>query len=216
MPTRHCKRLARTARGLFACFAALLLSHCALLPGPAPSAPINQQAHEQRLRAIKHWQLQAKVGLRSATQNGSARLNWQQAPGDFKISLSGPLGQGRVELTGNANGVVLTQPDSPTLHAASAEQLLYQQTGWNLPVSLLTDWLLGLPALALPVDDLTRNKNGLLSDLSQAGWQLKYSDYRSVKTVFLPSKIIATRTLEDQQSVRLVIAVYDWHISHKP
>ncbi|WP_049722346.1 lipoprotein insertase outer membrane protein LolB [Gilvimarinus polysaccharolyticus] len=197
-----------------ALLAILLLSRCAQLPGPAPAAPVDQQAHEQRVRAINQWQLQAKAGLRSPAQNGSARLDWQQTPDNFQISLSGPLGQGRVELNGNSEGVTLTQPDSAPLHSASAEALLYEQTGWELPVSLLTDWLLGLPALTLPIDNLTRDDNGLLSTLSQAGWQLSYANYQAVETVFLPSRLIASRKLDNDQELRLVIAVYDWRIEN--
>ncbi|BFM20075.1 lipoprotein insertase outer membrane protein LolB [Gilvimarinus japonicus] len=210
MPTHQFNATVRAVKTTAALLAILLLSHCAQTPGPAPTEPVNSLAHEQRLRTIKQWHLKAKAGLRSPAQNGSARLDWQQNPDDFYISLSGPLGQGRVALNGDPNSVTLTQPDAEPLRAASAEALLYQQTGWELPVSLLTDWLLGLPAQTLPIDNLTRDHNGLLKTLNQAGWQLSYSGYQAVNDVFLPGKIIATRELDDKQSMRLVIAVYDW------
>jgi outer membrane lipoprotein LolB len=197
-------------KAIAAIAAVLVLSRCAPLPGPAPSAAVDPLAHEQRLRALEHWHLQAKAGLRSPGQNGSARLSWQQAPQHFFISLSGPLGQGRVTLNGTPAGVTLTQAGAPTQHAASARQLLQQHTGWDLPINLLTDWLLGLPALTQPVEQLTRTDNGLLKTLQQAGWQLSYSRYQAVGEVFLPSKIIATRTLNPTQSIRLVIAVHHW------
>lgn len=190
--------------------AMLFLSRCAPLPGPAPGAAVDPLVHEQRLRALEHWHLQAKAGWRSPGQNGSARLNWQQARQHFFISLSGPLGQGRVTLNGTPERVTLTPADGLTQRADSARQLLQQQTGWDLPISLLTDWLLGLPALTQPVGQLTRTDNGLLNTLQQADWQLSYSHYRAVGEVFLPGKIIATRTLNHTQSIRLVIAVHDW------
>ncbi|WP_052481165.1 lipoprotein insertase outer membrane protein LolB [Gilvimarinus agarilyticus] len=206
----------RKTQTLIALLAVLLLTRCANVPsntGAPPEGPVDTQAHEERLRAISQWHLQAKAGLRSPEQNGSARLDWRHSPSSFDISLSGPLGQGRVELKGTPEGVVLTQPDSEPLRAESAEALLYQQTGWDLPVGLLADWLLGLPATKQPVDDLKRNDNGLLKTLSQAGWQLSYLNYQSVADVFLPGKVIATRELDNEQRIRLVIAVYDWHVT---
>ena len=206
----------RITQTLIALLAILLLTRCANLPdtGAPPAGPIDTQAHEQRLRAIAQWHLQAKAGLRSPEQNGSARLDWQHSSSDFQISLSGPLGQGRVELKSTPEGVVLTQPDSEPLYATSAEALLYQQTGWDLPVSLLADWLLGLPATERPIDNLKRTDNGLLASLTQAGWQLSYLNYQAVADVYLPGKVIATRELGNDQRIRLVVAVYDWQVTY--
>jgi|SRR5690554_2455309 len=188
--------------------AALGLASCARLP-QAPLEPVQWQTHRAQVEALQHWTVQGKVGLRSPEHQGSARLRWQQTPESYQIRLSGPLGAGAVLLSGSDDHAQLEQAGEAPLYASSAEELLYQSTGWHLPLAPLSFWIRGLPARDLPVDQLHFNEHHLLAELHQGDWQLYYSHYGLQGEVFLPGRIVARHS---QTQVTLV--VHTWQLPH--
>ena len=65
--------------------------------------PSAWQAHKQQLTPIDAWQINGKLGIRSAKDSGSAVLFWLQRQDYFDIHLSGPLGQGSTRQIGRAH-----------------------------------------------------------------------------------------------------------------
>lgn len=193
-------------RLLIALTASILLGGCA-------SAPVsighidNWARYQQRLQQQEHWQLSAKLGVRSPSENGSAYLNWQQQSSRYNIHLSGPLGQGSVHIDGSPSRVTLNRAGEPELSAASAEQLLEQTLGWSAPIAQLKYWVRGLPAPGTSAVQ-THNPQGALASLRQSGWTLNYSRYRAVGNFLLPGKITAR-----QNELKLTLIIKDWDIS---
>lgn len=193
-------------RLLLALLACLALTHCAQLP-KAPEEPVRWQQHRAQVEALQSWTLSGKVGIRSAEENGSARLRWQQAPSHYQVQLSGPLGQGTVRISGSEGGARLEQSGEPPLEASSGEQLLYEATGWTLPLEQLTAWVRGIPADTLPIEHMHFDEHHLLAELHQAGWQLSYSRYGLYQEAYLPGRIVATR-----EDIRLTLLIHDWQV----
>lgn len=187
--------------------ACLTLAHCAQVPR-APEEPVEWQAHRARVEALQHWTLQGKVGMRSAEHQGSARLHWQQAPAQYQVRLSGPLGSGSVLISGSGNSARLEQAGEEPLEADSAEELLYQASGWVLPLEQLTAWVRGIPARDLPVDKLRLNDHRLLAELHQGGWQLSYANYGLHRDTYLPGRIVARHP-----QARLTLVIHTWQVS---
>jgi len=184
---------------------ALLL---ALVAGCArqPLQPVDSWSeHKAAAEQIGHWQMNGKLGARLPDNNGSARLRWQQEQEDFHINLSGPFGQGRVIIETFDEGVRLRQGGDPPLEAASAEELMWQATGWALPVEHLVYWVRGIPAPEAPYHIAEHTEEGFMKSLTQNGWQLDYSDYRATDAVPLPGRIVASR-----DDIRLTLVIYRW------
>lgn len=173
-----------------------------------PLQPVTDwRGHEAAAQSLQHWQLSGKLGVRLPDDSGSARLRWRQSPDDYRIDLSGPFGQGRVIIESTETGVRLRQGGEPPVEADSAETLMWQTTGWQIPVAELTYWVRGIPAPDSRHRVLERTPQGLLKTLRQSGWTLHYSDYATSGQLPLPGRIIAER-----QDTRLTLIIYDWSL----
>lgn len=176
--------------------------------------PPNLLAHQQTLQTVDHWQLNGKLGIRTATDSGSASLKWSQAKQDYHINLSGPLGQKRMVITGKPGKVTLEEAGQKTLTAKSAEALIKKTSGWTLPVAQLAYWVKGVPAPREKITRLETNNLGLIDQLEQGGWLISYSNYRHWDVhgtqLTMPQKIIA-----QYRDVRLILAIHEWQMEAK-
>jgi outer membrane lipoprotein LolB len=167
----------------------------------------------------KHWRVNGKLAIRTLSPSGGSssaqalRFDWQQQAQDYNVTLSGPLGFGRVTVTQQNQRIYLSQgslsqgslsKDKNAIEANDIDQLFAQQTGWALPISYLRYWALGLPA---PEQAFTLNKNSQaqLIGFKQDGWQINYPSITLAAPYPLPSKMIASN-----KHFTLVIAFKHW------
>lgn len=186
---------------------ALLVAGCATSPpgadhGPPPGA-------EPGISEYPVWQLRGRVSLVRENQGWHAGMNWREAYGWYRLSLFGPLGQGAVEVEGEAAGLVrLRTADGHEHMAHDADALVESATGWRFPVSGIRYWVRGAPAPDGHVDRAMRDERGRLLQLEQAGWDIRYTRYESVDGRDWPTRLQLSRT---DLSVRLVID--EWIVS---
>lgn len=177
----------------------LLLSGCAAVP---PAGPPGADTFTTADRAaITNWQFHGRVSLTQGEQGWHAGLDWENRADQYRLQVSGPLGQGAMLLTGDGHGVTLVDDEGRVYTAADAEGLLLQVAGWHLPVSGLQYWVRGLPVPHAPVE-ATRDAEGRLQQLVQSGWTITYQRYQDVAGSAWPSKM---RLERDELAVRLVI-----------
>lgn len=180
----------------------LLLAGCAVrAPLPEPAAEAAWLAHRASLQGLTHWQVQGRVAVRAGEEGWSAHFDWQQQGEDYRIRLRGPFGQGAVELHGNPGGVWLKHSDRPEVFALDPETLLERETGWRLPVSGLSAWLLGLPVAEVDAD-YQWDAQGALLEIDQDGWHIDYSRYQQNGALRLPVRM---RLERNTLQVRFVI-----------
>ena len=160
----------------------------------------------EQLLAKTKWQAKGKIGIRQDGKAHSAYFDWQNHNQNYVIRISGALGVGGAKLEKQAGNIILTTKKD-TLRAHSAEALLDQSLGWSMPVSDLSFWIKGLAAPSLSADQHEIGDNGELLSLEQAGWQINYSDYSSVKGYQLPGKIKAQR-----DNIKITLIVKNWKI----
>jgi len=185
---------------------ALWLTACSSFkPQPAAPAPGSWDEYQQRVAALDNWALDGKIGIRTAAESHSARLQWQQHPSDYQILLSGPLGQGGARIEGSGEGVVIDVAGEGRYAARSPEQLLQQLLGWSFPVSEANYWIRGLPAPGLPYTPTFRENR--LETLEQGGWMIHYSGYSQDAGPGLPERITLQRA---DLSIRIIIK--DWEL----
>lgn len=196
-------------RRLLTLLPALLLAGCGGLPELPPPSPQAQAAWEQhnlRLAELDHWQMQGRFSLTAGDENWTGTMTWNQSPGDVRIQLSSPMGQGLIALTETAEGAVLEMADDRTYRGESGEALFRDTVGWDLPLDTLGQWLLGRPD---PDRDFrTRlSERGLVTSLYQGPWQAEYPAYHQDLQPPLPRKLQLTR-----RGVKLKLVVDRWSI----
>ncbi|KEQ18852.1 hypothetical protein GZ78_01945 [Endozoicomonas numazuensis] len=170
----------------------LWLSGCVTAPKPEAAHSESQRqslwkTHQQQLKALDDWSLKGRLGLRVPGQSGSLSLEWQQNNGQYLIYLDGPLGQSVAKIKGQSGAVEL-EASGQRYSGVSPEGLLFELTGWDLPVSLLRYWVVGLPS---PESDsnIQLNNQGYPALISQQGWQVEYLQYKDFSGVTLPARI---------------------------
>jgi outer membrane lipoprotein LolB len=186
-----------------AALAILALTGCA----PAPTRPPVADAeaawaqHRAILAKVSAWRLNGNLAVEARGDGGQGRVDWRQRDDVFDIRLSGPLGSGTVRLNGDREGATLTV-NGERLRDADPSWLLYQQTGWWIPVESLRWWALGLPAPDMPAAWVLDDQ-GRLARLEQNGWTIRFDGYRAERGgVQVPGRLMASA--EDAE-VRLVV-----------
>jgi outer membrane lipoprotein LolB len=181
---------------------ALLLAACASQPPRAPvaSRELAWQERQTSLQRIDRWQLTGRLALQSGDEGGTVTLIWQQQPESYQIRLVAPLGQGSLQLEGDADGVILRNSEGRSAIAANAETLLQAEVGWRIPVKDLRYWVVGLAAPGNSRIEL--DQYGRLARLNQDGWEVTFLDYTMVGNTELPARIFVT---DHQARVRLII-----------
>ena len=203
-------------RSLFIMLLCSLLSSCANLnKSTPPNNGLNDDLSGSAAELLnRHWQVNGKLAIRTLSSNAAKptaqalRFDWQQQAQDYKVTLFGPLGFGRVTVTQQNQRIYLSQ-DKNAIEADDIDQLFAQQTGWALPISYLRYWALGLPA---PEQAFTFNKNSQaeLIGFKQDGWQIHYPSITLAAPYLLPSKMVASN-----KHFKLVIAFKHWQFPLK-
>ncbi len=168
-------------------------------PGPAPGG----------------FELRGKMGIVRGDESYSARFLWRQDGSDFSIDLWGPLGQGRVLLTGRRDFLELRDGDGTVVSSGTPESVMQRHLGWSLPLAVLPEWVRGRPAPSPAASALTWDTAGQLSGFTQLGWQVELARYAQHSDsggaggspLLLPHRVTAS-----QGSYRVRLAVSDWRI----
>lgn len=173
---------------------AALLAACSTVP---TGAPLNGRS------AVTDFAVDGRFALRverdgEPAQSASGRLSWQHQQGGDRVLIANPLGGGVAEIElGRSARLVLN--DGQVREAADADQLLFEATGYALPVSRLAGWLLARPAAAgqVEVDALGRPLR-----LVEAGWHIDYV-YPDARPDALPSRLTLRRPGDIEVRLRL-------------
>lgn len=149
----------------------------------------------------ENWALTGKMAVRNATEASSFNVDWEQRAQDFDIELSGPLGQGAVQINGKPGTVTLTKGDDQVTRSTLRE-LAYEITDLDLPLDYLQYWVRArpYPGIEATIDrDATSRQ---VQSITQSGWQVDYPLYFNETGESLPRRIDFAR---NGSSGRLVI-----------
>src|SRR3990167_1167624 len=186
-------------RILFVSILLLLLSACVNLsvthtPQSFQWKPPSQRAAE--LSKITAWR---KVGAFSITLSDHTRqiahFDWENTAKTYRLVISSALNLYHLTITKTPHGKITLLKNGRFLASAnSAEQLMQQAIGWSLPVSPLKAWILGTPASG-GVYHASYDVYGHILTLTQFGWKITYSDYKTGNNdVDFPQRIILKRS----------------------
>ncbi|MGB5258905.1 MAG: lipoprotein insertase outer membrane protein LolB [Gammaproteobacteria bacterium] len=177
----------------------LLLAGCATTPVAVKVTSLEVFPAPGELPA--HWQLSGRLSLTQGETGWHGGVDWTQAPGSYRLRVSGPLGQGGFLLSGNEQGVLLLDAGQRTYAAPDADTLLTNVTGWKLPVTGMRYWVRAIPDPASQFE-AEIDAEGRLEQLSQAGWVIRYTSYHTTGDGRWPARLALVR---DDVAVRMVI-----------
>ncbi|MCP4842190.1 MAG: outer membrane lipoprotein LolB [Halieaceae bacterium] len=183
-------RRAPTSTFLPLLFLALTLAGCAGLDRPAEAPAGDWNTHRQQLISLDQWRAEGKVALRSAQGADSASLMWQQHGDNTDLLLSGPIGLGATRIHSDGKHLDINRGGELQRIDISSPDAIARATGWDLPLAALRHWLKGAPAPDLAIQSLDLDpKQGLLSHLRQADWDIHYQHYREFDGLRLPTRL---------------------------
>ncbi|MEQ8954082.1 MAG: lipoprotein insertase outer membrane protein LolB [Gammaproteobacteria bacterium] len=182
------------------------LAECTTVAPPAEENS-NWAQLRNRLQALDNWQLRGRVNVRYDNESHTPRIDWQQQGEDYRIRLWGSFNAGNTLITGRP-GYVLMEQDGESLEAATPEDLILQQLGYELPVSYLEYWVRGLPAPGNS-SGLSFNELNQLVQFRQDDWTVSFADIRQYDDLTLPRRIEVTRPRND---IRLRFVGLNWTV----
>lgn len=181
-------------------FFLLLGAGCATLPAEGP--------------AEDGFDLRGKLGVVQADESFSARFLWRQQAAAFTIDLWGPLGQGRVQLSGDEHTLELRDSDGSVVSSGAPESVMNRHLGWSLPLAVLPHWVRGRPAPNTRVAARVQDDAGRLTAFRQLGWQVELERYQCLDdaatddaAACLPHRVTARRG-----EYRVRLAISEWQI----
>jgi outer membrane lipoprotein LolB len=161
--------------------------------------------NQDRLSNLASWQFDGRFSVRHNKGANSANLTWLQEGDHYLLKISGPLEQGTVFIRGDKNSVSYKDSKGVTDTAKTPEALLAKHTQYELPISSLRYWILGLPDPSHAYD-LNIAPSGDLRRLKQHGWDIHYEAFVTDDPYRLPGKI----TLK-HPNLNLVISIHEWN-----
>lgn len=185
----------RAAPFLFILAVTVVSGGCSTMaPAPLPvtSTPISPENYDAFAGSIENWTLQGRLAVNRDGQGWNASLRWAQQLDAYHIDLSGPFGQGAAELQGNGQHMRAQLAGEEFVREGDPAQLMNQAVGWDVPVTSLRYWVLGL---ADPSQPAVRRWDpyGRPVALEQMGWVIEYTRHREDAVAPLPTRLTATR-----------------------
>ena len=190
----------------------LLLAGCAIQPDAPPSKTTHQPANwletKIAVEQINAWTIEGKIGVKQPDRSDSAIINrWQQIEDQFIIELSSTImGIGSTKIVGSPKALKITDNNDETTQSDNPQLLLYQHTGWILPLDLLPYWVKGIPAPAM-TDSMEFDLSGDLASFKQAGWNISLSRFKQINQYRLPGKIKL-----QSKDVRIILVINEWQL----
>ncbi|AWH28162.1 MULTISPECIES: lipoprotein insertase outer membrane protein LolB [Stenotrophomonas] len=172
----------------------------------SPAAERAEEARVQALRAQPDYAFQGRVAVSKGKNGGSGRIDWVQQGSEYRVQLSAPVTRQSWTLQGDAlqGGARLEGLGDGPRTGDDARLLLLDATGWDIPVSELSDWTRGLVLRGSGESAVERDAEGRPRRMQQAGWLIQYLDWYPAQDgrPALPRRIEASR---EDAKVRLLV-----------
>ncbi len=178
-------------------------SHPPLLSAPAqpPEALFPEKPIVTPVDAVTRpdialiWSASGKMAIHLTQPDGHESAGtiyyvWQQHGNLYRITLSGPLGQGRTVIEGTPERVTLDSAKTGHMEASTPENLMQSALGWSAPVSYLRKWIQGLPATDQA--ETVADETGILKTSLESPWQADFKSWQPAGKFLLPEKVVIT------------------------
>lgn len=197
--------------GLSLLWMGLVLGLVAACASPRPMVSTDGlMAPEQWFDQHPQWRLQGRIALSDGQSGGQVSMGWRQSGESATIDLRAGFGRQWWRLSFNQSEASLESSEQQTFLASEPEALVYEATGWPIPIKAFGQWVKGLPSAR--DEALVFDGAGRLVGLVYEGWDVELSGYELAwgeggQAVELPSRF------EFQKAplrIRVVLNRWDW------
>ncbi|MEM7378732.1 MAG: lipoprotein insertase outer membrane protein LolB [Pseudomonadota bacterium] len=194
--------------------ALVVLTGCATPEKPlilsldATAVTARQEMRDRQLQTLPSWRFTGRVKVEGNERPTTAEIQWTKRGEESRITLSGPGGYRASTLDVSPGNVVLRRAEGDVIRAVDPDQLIEKLVGWPMPLSLMNDWVLGLPG---PANVLARDSQAHLERTQYREWDGQLGGYRTVDEIAMPHRIRVT-----DGHLRVAISVRQWEIGLKP
>lgn len=182
----------------------LILTSCATIKQQVRTEPADWLAEQQKRQQIKIWEIRGRLGIQTESNGGTMDIIWKQSGQGFSIRLIAPLGAGTYLIQGDNNLAEIRFPDGQKKTVSNVDEVFSSAIEVDLPANAVKDWIRGLPATSLSVEDISWNEQGLLETVKQSGWNVEMKKYTG-NEMLLPHIIYLSRDDNADIDVRLVL-----------
>ncbi|MCM2679186.1 lipoprotein insertase outer membrane protein LolB [Echinimonas agarilytica] len=165
-------------------------------------------AHRHALNKLEQWHASGKIAIITPDDRQSTRMNWAHHSTHSKLILSNMLGVTLLEAE-QSGAIARIKADGQEHTGSSLATLVWQLSGFKMPISAMTQWLTG-NAEPNHISNMSLDANGHLLGFNQTlegwgdEWKVTYNAYypESKSMPALPSTI----TLKHPElTIKLVI-----------
>ena len=173
---------------------------------------------EAAVRSLPEFTFTGRVAMSNGRDGGSGRIDWRQAGDRFEVSLAAPVTRQSWRLSGDPDGARIEGLDGGPRDGADVGQLLWEATGFDIPVAALAAWAAGTradPAQAGEAE-LEFTADGQLARLRQGGWTIDYLDWQPVASEGAPALPVRINAARDAARVRLIVDAWSLEAATSP
>lgn len=206
------------------------LAACTSVPvrPPAQTAVLDAEARAQAearlatreaaVRSLPEFTFTGRVAMSNGRDGGSGRIDWRQAGDRFEVSLAAPVTRQSWRLSGDPGGARIEGLDGGPRDGADVGQLLWEATGFDIPVAALAAWAAGTRADLSHAGEaeLEFTADGQLARLRQSGWTIDYLDWQPVASEGAPALPVRINAARDAARVRLIVDAWSLEAAASP
>jgi outer membrane lipoprotein LolB len=159
------------------------------------------------LRRIDDWRMEGRLALRAGGNGYNGTLSWEQVHEDLDFRFRGPFGFGGFRIHGDMERLRIKTTRGDEILLSDPESEMTERFGWSLPVYSMRFWMLGVSDPGAGADEVVDDE-GMLVELTQNGWQVRYDDYSNNGGTLLPRKIVM-----ESGDVRIRVVADRWKIA---
>lgn len=185
----------------------LFLNSCSTAPKELPK-DIEEKTQEFSLEQIKTWIFSGRIGVKTSDKNVAANFDWTQKNNFFNISMSGPLGAGRIKMSGTPTNATVIDSKNLAHKTNNINTEFTKITGYTVPISNIFYWIKGQAAPS-SVHKVNYSKSNKTKTIVQDGWTIKYQNFTFIKDkdLYLPEKISISKN-----DVFIKVIIKNWKV----
>ena len=184
-----------------------LITSCSTATKELPKN-IEEKTQEFSLDQIKKWIFSGRIGVKTPDENVAANFDWTQRNDHFNITMSGPLGAGKIKMDGTPKNATLIDSKDKVHKTDNINKMFSKITGYPVPLSNIFYWIKGqaAPSSVHKVNYSSKNKT---KTIVQDGWTIKYQNFTYIKDkdLYLPEKV----TISNKE-VLIKIVIKNWKV----
>lgn len=160
------------------------------------------EIHHTQIKKLHRWKMEGRIAATRGQEGGNASFVWNQAGDHYQIRFFGPFGAGSIYVSGSPKSVSMVDGDGKKHQAQTPEELMQKVAGWQLPITGIRYWILGVPNPKENVWGQLLNQKGHLSQLTQSNWTVAYDRYHGNQFPPIPAKI---QMRSNENKVKIIV-----------